>query len=57
MKAQEDGADYVGTGAVYPTNTKVKRLPTLHVPVHAGITCDSTTLTTAAEWQHFCVLT
>jgi thiamine monophosphate synthase len=23
MKAQEDGADYVGTGAVYPTNTKV----------------------------------
>ena len=49
MKAQEDGADYVGTGAVYPTNTKVKRLPTLHVPVHAGITCDSTTLTTVAE--------
>lgn len=23
MQAQLDGADYVGTGAVYPTNTKV----------------------------------
>jgi thiamine-phosphate diphosphorylase len=23
LKAQRDGADYLGTGAVYPTNTKV----------------------------------
>ena len=49
MKAQEDGADYVGTGAVYPTNTKVKYLPALPVPVHAATTCDNATLTTVAE--------
>ena len=38
LKAQQDGADYVGTGAVYPTNTKVKGLVTLPVPVHDATT-------------------
>jgi len=28
LKAQEEGADYLGVGAIYPTSTKVKTIPT-----------------------------
>lgn len=42
MKAQEDGADYVGTGAVYPTNTKVSPVAFFPLPQ-----CEATRLTSS----------
>jgi thiamine monophosphate synthase len=42
MKAQEDGADYVGTGAVYPTNTKVSPIASYPLPQ-----CEATILTSS----------
>ena len=54
LKAEADGADYVGTGAIYPTTTKVKTVltdvsvlkeicHTIHIPVCAigGLNCDN----------------
>ncbi|MBO5198423.1 MAG: thiamine phosphate synthase [Lachnospiraceae bacterium] len=54
LKAEADGADYVGTGAIYPTTTKVKTVltdvsvlkeicHTIRIPVCAigGLNCDN----------------